>query len=157
VRAGGKPAIVRPEFKNTEAARYYPKTKKPGGDMSRPINRNFFVFAAASALAACAATPPASTGVSAAQSASKPAAIAAGDKRATKGYRQVTKNGVEYFCRRESITGSRTVVADTCLTKAQMDSIADNSQDLVHRLNNVPGTMPGADSSGGASNSVMGR
>ena len=130
--------------------------------MSKRIHGGFFVFAAASALAGCAATAPVNTSVKATQSAStsgsasKPVA-AADDKKSAKGYRQVTKNGVEYFCRREPVTGSRTEVVDTCLTKAQMDSMTDSGQDLVRRLNGVPGGMPGADSNGGTTNSVMGR
>jgi hypothetical protein len=127
--------------------------------MRRQINRNFLAIAAASALAACAANAPVGTSVKAtgSASASKPVATAADDKKAAKGYRQVTKNGVEYFCRREAVTGSRTEVVDTCLTKAQMDSVTDSSQDLVRRLNSVPGGMPGADSNGGQTNTVMGR
>jgi hypothetical protein len=131
--------------------------------MRRQFNRNLFVFAAASALAACATNAPVDTSVKAPASASKPAAapattaVAADDKKAGKGYRQITKNGEEYFCRREAVTGSRTEVVETCLTKAQMDNIANNSQDLVRRMNTVPGSMPGVDSNGGQTNTVMGR
>lgn len=127
--------------------------------MRGQFNRILVGFAAASALAACAANAPVNTSAKATASAGTPAngAAAADDKKSAKGYRQVTKNGVEYFCRREAVTGSRTEVVDTCLTKAQMDSATENSQDLVRRLNGVPGSVPGADSNGGQTNTVMGR
>jgi hypothetical protein len=115
------------------------------------------VIAFASALAACAATPPAKPVEKTAASNSAPASAVAPKKATnlTAGYRQVTKNGVEYYCKREGVTGSRLEAHDTCLTLAQLEAQRANSEELLRRLNSVPAEMPGVDSGGGTSNSAM--
>jgi len=139
--------------------------------MGQQINGKIFMFVAAAVLAGCAANPPAGTTAprapvaaaapapaasAAATATAKPAAAAKGIK-AGSGYRRVVKNGTEYFCRREGMTGSRTEVQETCLTQAQLEKVQNDSQDLVRRLESVPGQSGGMDSNGGTTNSVMGR
>jgi hypothetical protein len=131
--------------------------------MSGHINRSLFVFAAASALAACASNPPVSSNEQTAAKASTPTTAAAAttaanpkSTRALSGYRSVTKNGQEYFCRREPVLGSRTETIETCLTKAQMETAKNDSQDLMRRIQAVPGTGPSQDP-GGVSSGVMTR
>jgi hypothetical protein len=124
--------------------------------MRRQINGSLFVFAAESVLAACASNAPVSADGKASPSASTPTAAGEKDPNAGSGYRRVTKNSQQYFCKREGVTGSRTEVAETCLTQAQMDAARNNSQDLLRRLQNVPGNMSTGDGNGGATNSVMG-
>lgn len=128
------------------------------------ITRALVPVAAASLLAACAANPPAAATASAATGpVAKPVvapAAAAAAKPAKKlnggvDYRKIVKNGVEYFCRKETPTGSRTNATETCLTQAQMDAAQRTSKDLVERLQQVPGTPSGPGGSGGAYNSVM--
>jgi hypothetical protein len=135
--------------------------------MGQRFDGKLILFTAAILMAGCAANPPAATtaprapvaaaapAVSAAATA-KPAAAPKG-VRAGSAYRRVVKNGTEYFCRRESMTGSRTEVQETCLTQAQLDKVQNDSQDLVRRLEGVPGQVGGMDSNGGTTNSVMGR
>ena len=49
-------------------------------------------------------------------------------------YRRVVKNGVEYFCRREGVTGSRVQSVTTCLTKAQLAAEVANNQEIMRRF-----------------------
>jgi hypothetical protein len=123
------------------------------------ITRALVPVAAASLLAACAANPPAAATGPVAKPVAAPA-VAAAAKPAKKlnggvDYRKIVKSGVEYFCRKETPTGSRTNATETCLTQAQMDAAQRNSKDLVERLQQVPGTPSGPGGSGGAYNSVM--
>jgi hypothetical protein len=123
------------------------------------INGFSFFVVAALTLSGCAADP--STGGSARSSAATDSAAKAAVSEKpidrAKGYRRMVKNGTEYFCRRESTTGSRTDVEEVCMTQAQMDAQRDNTQDLLRRMNGTPAGMQGADSSGGVTNGVMGR
>ena len=123
------------------------------------ITRALVPVAAASLLAACAANPPAAATGPVAKPVAAPAAAAAANptKKLSGGvdYRKIVKNGVEYFCRKETPTGSRTNATETCLTQAQMDAAQRTSKDLVERLQQVPGTPSGPGGSGGAYNSVM--
>jgi hypothetical protein len=128
--------------------------------------RSLVVFAIASTLVACAATEPAVKNDSATASVgtSAPAAAAAAaatprdkGKKAGSGYRQLTRNGQEVFCRREPVTGSRTETVETCLTKAQLDASIADSQDALRRIQAVPGSIPGMDSSGGQQMGAMSR
>ena len=124
------------------------------------ITRALVPVAAASLLVACAANPPAAATAPVAKPVAAPAVAAAAAKPAKKlnggvDYRKIVKSGVEYFCRKETPTGSRTNATETCLTQAQMDAAQRNSKDLVERLQQVPGTPSGPGGSGGAYNSVM--
>lgn len=61
-------------------------------------------------------------------------------------YRTVVRNGQEYFCRTEAVTGSRVSTSETCLTRQQMEQ----SQEDVRRMQtpisepDVPNSQPGA-------------
>ncbi|MET0281086.1 MAG: hypothetical protein ABW278_08180 [Steroidobacteraceae bacterium] len=70
-------------------------------------------------------------------------------KEATR-YRSVTRNGEEFFCRNEAVTGSRLEVHEVCLTRKQMDATRDHTQDEIRRMQSpvyepdTPNTAPGA-------------
>jgi len=108
--------------------------------------------AAAALLGACASAPSATP---------KPvAAVAATPTKANNiavGYRRVMRGGEEYFCKKEPVTGSRTDTNETCLTQAQMDAAQKNTQDMLQRLQQNPGTPSGPGGAGGAYNNVMTR
>jgi len=137
--------------------------------MGQRFDGKLFLFTAAIVMTGCAANPPAGPSApgapvvvaapvasAAAATSAKPAAAQNGVK-AGSGYRRIVKNGTEYFCRREAITGSRTETQQTCLTQAQMDRAQNDSQDMIRRLESLPGQSGGMDSSGGVTNSAMGR
>ena len=134
-------------------------TNNRGPLMLTLITRALVPVAAAALLAACAANPPAAATGPVAKPVAAPAAAAAAKpaKKLNGGvdYRKIVKSGVEYFCRKETPTGSRTNATETCLTQAQMDAAQRTSKDLVERLQQVPGTPSGPGGSGGAYNSVM--
>ena len=126
--------------------------------MSTLTRYHWLPVAAAALLSACAATPPAA---GPAKPVAAPATANAGAQPASRSggvdYRKVVKNGVDYFCRKELPTGSRTNATETCLTQAQIDASQKNSKDLVDRLQQIPGTPSAPGGSGGAYNNVMTR
>ena len=124
----------------------------------------FCIFATISVLAACAAQPPANSPAggaavaapATATAAPATAAAAASDKNEPPkyaGYRRVTKNGVDLFCSREGMTGSRTRTIDQCLTEAQLNAqlkaARDGSQDLLRRQQDQALTNTGGGNAGG--------
>lgn len=125
--------------------------------------RGGILIIAASALAACAskapvdpapkdsgatlASPTAAAPSDTAPTGSTPAeasATAADDKSiaSRRKYRRVVKNGEEYFCRREGVTGSRVQSATTCLTKAQLAAEVANNQEIMRRFQSGPREAP---------------
>ena len=58
-------------------------------------------------------------------------ATAAEEARIPAGYTLIKKNGLEYFCRTEKVTGSRTQTKQICQTKEQMDAERNNSNNTV--------------------------
>lgn len=63
-------------------------------------------------------------------------------------YKRVTKDGVDYFCRKEKVTGSRATTIEQCLTEAQMTAMREDGQSLLRDVQRNPGNMPMPDSSG---------
>jgi hypothetical protein len=126
--------------------------------MTKFITLCLLPIATAALLGGCAAAPttavnkPAANAVAATAATGQPAARSGGVD-----YRKVVKNGVDYFCRKELPTGSRTNATETCLTQAQIDAAQKNSKDLVDRLQQIPGTPSGPGGSGGAYNNVLTR
>jgi hypothetical protein len=120
------------------------------------MNKNLLTLAIATVLGGCASAPPASS-----QSATKTGAATAATPGHTNniavGYRRVMRGGQEYFCKKEPVTGSRTDTNETCLTQAQMDAAQKNTQDMLQRLQQNPGTPSGPGGAGGAYNNVMTR
>jgi hypothetical protein len=101
-----------------------------------------FVIAAASVLAACAAhapVSPAASPVAAAGAAAPSTALASDQDKIPAGYRRVVKNGVEYLCSKEGMTGSRTATFEQCLTKEQLAARRDGDQDFLRRQQNRVG------------------
>jgi hypothetical protein len=115
--------------------------------MNRHFHGSALGIAIVLMLPACAATPPASQ-------TAKSSAAASADK-AVNGYRLVRKNGEDYYCKREAVTGSRTRSVDTCLTTAQMEAMRRDSQELLRSLERGPGDMPTIDQGGGRSGGFM--
>lgn len=127
--------------------------------MSKSTYAGLLAAAAAATLCACAANTPAAKqaparsaepATSSATAVSKPATTAR-----NKNYRSVVKDGQTYFCRRETITGSRTQAVETCLTQAQLDAELARSQELIRRVESTPNTGGGVDAQGGTSMGVM--
>ena len=129
--------------------------------MTKLITLCLLPIATSALLAGCAAAPTTAASAPAVKPAAAPAATAAAGQPASRAggvdYRKVVKNGVDYFCRKETPTGSRTNATETCLTQAQIDAAQKNSKDLVDRLQQIPGTPSGPGGSGGAYNTVLTR
>ena len=62
-------------------------------------------------------------------------------KSAREGYREVTREGQLFFCRTETVTGSRVSVRETCLTRKQMEQAEAQAQDDLRRMQS-PGFEP---------------
>lgn len=78
------------------------------------------------------------------------AACAANSAKENGGYRMVKRDGQDYFCRKEAVTGSRLEMHEVCMTKQQMDAVRDNTQEEVRRMQtpvfepDTPNTANGA-------------
>ena len=113
--------------------------------------RGFFFIASATLLAACAGP-----NLRAPSPAARPAQvkgdadISAGKAVPTTGYRKVTKNGVEYFCSRETLTGSRTDTQVRCLTAEQLAAVREGAQDMLRRQQAHVGAVDPSANPGGA-------
>jgi hypothetical protein len=73
------------------------------------------------------------------------AAASASTTSATKvpaGYRRVMKNGVETFCSKEPVTGSRMESFERCFSKAQMESFRQNAELFMRRQQSAPIDQP---------------
>jgi hypothetical protein len=82
-------------------------------------------LAAATTLAACASAPS--------DAAKKPLGTGTG-------YRLVSKNGQELYCRKEQATGSLTRSRELCITAEEMEARSHHGQALHHDLTNAPNT-----------------
>ena len=107
--------------------------------MKAQVRTRIIVIAVTSVLAACASKAPVSPPAVASASASSAPATAAAEpnkgRNPADNYRRVVKkNGLEYFCRKEGVTGSRTQVIETCLTQAQLTLLRENSQEFTRRV-----------------------
>jgi hypothetical protein len=95
----------------------------------------FLTLAAATAIAALTADKPMSADETpSAGDSAMAAATTLEDRKAAarkRGYRLVVKSGVEYYCKREALTGSRLAKSDICLTQEQMDNLRENSQEFL--------------------------
>ena len=99
-----------------------------------------FIIAAATVLAACASQAPVSPAGSAATAgAGAPSTAALASNKTPSGHRRVVRNGVEYFCAREGVTGSRTETFERCLTQAQLTALREKDQDFLRRQQNHVG------------------
>jgi hypothetical protein len=63
-------------------------------------------------------------------------------------YRRIVRDGQEYFCRRQVVTGSRLKPKETCLTAAQIEEQRLRSQDF---LRSAPGASVDTTTAGGSS------
>ena len=111
---------------------------------NRLVKSRFFVLAAVVAFAVCVAKGPAGA-------AETTAAESAKEKKSSidRSYRRVVKNGKEFFCRREAVTGSRMQKTDICLTQEQMKDLQEHSQEYLRSAQN-PAQSPNAAPPGGA-------
>lgn len=99
----------------------------------------------AAVLAACAGTPPASTVTAPAATIPSSGAAAATDgseRGATKvgDYKLVVRDGQDYYCRRQGATGSRVAAKEVCLTKSQLQTMREGSQDALRDMQAPAGT-----------------
>jgi hypothetical protein len=88
------------------------------------ISRGLLLVAGAVALVACASKAPVNSTATAAASGGAPAATApdTGATPVPKGYRRVMKNGGEYFCRMQAVSGSHVQKTEICLTQDELDA-----------------------------------
>ena len=90
----------------------------------RQISRGLLLVVGATALVACASHGPVNSTGTAAASGGAPAATApdTGATPVPKGYRRVLKNGGEYFCRMQAVSGSHVQKTEVCLTQDKLDA-----------------------------------
>jgi hypothetical protein len=90
----------------------------------RQISRGLLLVVGAAALVACASHGPVNSTGTAAASGGAPAATApdTGAPAVPKGYRRVMKNGGEYFCRMQAVSGSHVQKTEVCLTQDELDA-----------------------------------
>ena len=103
----------------------------------------FVALAAATTLAACASAPSDTSSVApvaAVPAAAAPAAVAKKPVGTGTGYRLVSKNGEELYCRKEQATGSLTRSRELCITAAEMEARSHHDQALHHDLTNAANT-----------------
>lgn len=65
------------------------------------------------------------------------------------GYTLVKKDGTDFYCRKEKVTGSRLRTTDVCLTKAQLEAQQRGVQDTLQDMRDTKSQGPAMDSSGG--------
>lgn len=112
------------------------------------------VVTGALAVAACASqVPRSSSGPDAshdvaASTAQKKAATPQKDKLGVPyGYRRVVMNGLERFCRTDTVTGSRTQKEEVCLTREELQAQQDSSRDFMNNLSRQSGEYTGTGAS----------
>lgn len=90
----------------------------------RHIGRGLLLVVGAAALVACASHGPVSSTGTSAAGGSAPGATApdTGATPVPKGYRRVMKNGGEYFCRMQAVSGSHVQKTEVCLTQDELDA-----------------------------------
>jgi len=103
---------------------------------NRLVKSRFFVLAAVVAFAVCVAKGPAGAAESTAAEPAKE-----NKSKINHDYRRVVKNGKEFFCRREAVTGSRMQKTEICLTQSQMDDLQEHGQEYLRNAQN-PGQLP---------------
>ena len=90
----------------------------------RQIRRGFLPVVGATVLVACASKGPVNSTGTVAASGGAAAATApdTGAPPVPKGYRRVMKNGGEYFCRMQAVSGSHVQKTEVCLTQDELDA-----------------------------------
>jgi len=92
----------------------------------RQIRAGLLLVVGAATLVACASkapvSPTAATATAASGSASGAIAPDTGATPVPKGYKRVMKNGGEYFCRMQPLSGSHVLKTEICLTQDQLDA-----------------------------------
>ena len=99
------------------------------------------------ALAACAGQPPqpsSPTATAATSSSTATGQDLAGSKSSTVpyGFTRVVRNGNEYFCHRENVTGSRMEKHEVCLTQAQIDEQREKGVDFLQQVQEMGTRTP---------------
>lgn len=118
---------------------------------------NLIILAGASALAACASQAPAPSSAAAASPVTAAATTSAvaqtGKFKIPYGYKRVTMNGEDRYCRYDAVTGSRTEKVEVCLTLAELENQQNNTQQFMDQIQRTGGILPngaGTPGSGGA-------
>jgi hypothetical protein len=140
-------------YDDSRAAVWEHVVMREGGQMKMKIGRGLLGLLGVAALAACASSPPASMAPAAGSADASKAPASADESKAPAdaipgNARRVVRNGTEYFCVSETITGSRVQTAELCRTREQWITTAQNARDTVYRLQQqgtqtVPSAGPG--------------
>lgn len=113
---------------------------------------NLIILTGASALAACAsqapappkvaATPPVIAASPVTAAATTSAASSTGNFKIPSGYKRVTINGQDEYCRYETYTGSRTEKSRVCMTLAQLEAEQSSAQQFLNQIDRTSATIP---------------
>jgi hypothetical protein len=90
--------------------------------MARLAYGRFFVIAITAGLGACAAQPPVNSNAA-------PATVKAVNNGS--GYKLVTRNGEQTYCKQVKETGSLTRERETCLTPTEMAARTQGNQEVA--------------------------
>lgn len=119
------------------------------------------IIAVAGFLAGCAGTPPevqdrtmavAAPAPSAGPVASSVASSTSGQDRRLENAdrKRVVRNGQEYYCQRQAVTGSRTKVIESCMTKDQLLLVLDSAQEFHGNVTGGAGNATAGQDANGA-------
>jgi len=108
------------------------------------------------ALAACAGQPQQPAAAASGGGTKGSALQLTGDSKSSDvpyGFTRVVRNGTEYFCHKENVTGSRMEKHETCLTQAQMDAQRAAGVDFTEQVQGMgtrapPTSTPGQGGAG---------
>jgi len=59
----------------------------------------------------------------------------------TRGYRKVTRDGTDYYCKKERTTGSRVQTKESCQTREQLAASQAASDEFMRRVQNMNNDM----------------
>jgi hypothetical protein len=111
---------------------------------------------AAAVLTACATGPtaskPAAAATASAATGTAASPASAGNAAAggiTSGYTLVHKDGADFYCKKEKVTGSRTRTTDVCYTLAQLEAKQRGVDTLIQGMRDTSPQQSGADGMGG--------
>lgn len=108
------------------------------------------VTAASVLLVACAGTPSEAPRAAELAAGSVAASTAADRKLENMDRRRVVRNGQEYYCQKQGVTGSRTKVIENCLTRDQLLLVLDSAQEFHGDVTGGAGNATASQDANGA-------